>query len=274
MVTGGTYRRPAQAAAGAWPAYWDGRWLVGDAGGASVHHALLMDPATEASGGQRPSRPTRWPRSSRTTSVDFGFGSDGALYASTATGAWRIAYTGGDDSPGPDPHYAIREGTTVVDFSAGRSGGVRVRVDLLRRRHRDRRERDARVRHRRRAAGHAHRRLRRRRAGQPDVHRPDPARLGRPRRTWRSPPPCRRCSASRSAPAPTFSPIIAGYRRHLHGHHDRDRALDGVRPGAARRRPQRGRAGPPGERHRRDAPGTCGRGRPVTGRTDRSPERR
>lgn len=124
VVTGGTYRRPAQAAADAWPAYWDGRWLVADAAGASVRHALLMDPATEASGGQPVAAdslaailPPR-PRS-------LAFGRDGALYTATDTGVYRFAYAGGDDTPGPDPHYVIREGTTVVDFSAGRSGGVR-----------------------------------------------------------------------------------------------------------------------------------------------------
>jgi hypothetical protein len=123
VVTGGTYRRPAQADAGAWPAYWDGRWVVADTGGASVHHALLMDPATEASGGQpvaADSLAAILPEHLR----GLDFGADGALYTSTASGVWRIGYTGGDDTPGPDPQYAVREGTTVVDFSAGRSGGV------------------------------------------------------------------------------------------------------------------------------------------------------
>ena len=86
--------------------------------------------------------------------IDLDFGADGALYvaprparaSARATGVWRFSYTGGDDTPGPDPQYAVREGTTVVDFDAGRSGGVGLRVDVLRRRHRDRRERDAHVR--------------------------------------------------------------------------------------------------------------------------------
>ncbi|MDA0179764.1 ThuA domain-containing protein [Solirubrobacter phytolaccae] len=124
VVTGGTYRRPAQAAASAWPAYWDGRWFVADAAGASVHHALLMDPATEASGGvpiAADSLAAILPADLR----GLGFGRDGALYTTTASGVWRIGYTGGDDTPGPDPHYAVRVGTSIVDFSVGRSGGVR-----------------------------------------------------------------------------------------------------------------------------------------------------
>lgn len=124
VVTGGTYRRPAQPTADAWPAYWDGRWLVADAGGASVHHALLMDPATEASGGQpvaADSLAAILPEHLRTLEL----GRDGTLYTATDTGVWRVAYTGGDDTPGPDPRYVVREGTTVVDFNAGRSGGVR-----------------------------------------------------------------------------------------------------------------------------------------------------
>ena len=37
----------------AWPAYWDGRWFLADfAGGNNLRHALLMDPATEFTGGQ------------------------------------------------------------------------------------------------------------------------------------------------------------------------------------------------------------------------------
>ena len=124
VITGGTFRRPAQSPAGAWPTYWDGRWLVADAAGAGVHHALLMDPATEAAGGEpvaADSLAAILPENLRGLEL----GDDGALYAATTSGVWRVGYTGGDDTPGPDPRYTVREGTTVVDFNAGRSGGVR-----------------------------------------------------------------------------------------------------------------------------------------------------
>ncbi len=140
VVSGGTYRRPAQAKAGSWPAYWDGRWFLADfAGAGNVRHALLMDPETEAAGGQPVAADSLYgiiPAAllGAHRMIDLDFGADGALYVAAAsgsrlglgssTGVWRFSYTGGADTPGPDPRYAIRPDTATVDFDAGRSGGV------------------------------------------------------------------------------------------------------------------------------------------------------
>ena len=140
VVSGGTYRRPAQAKAGTWPAYWDGRWFLADfAGAGNVRHALLMDPETEAAGGQPVAADSLYgiiPAAllGAHRMIDLDFGADGALYVAAAsgsrlglgssTGVWRFSYTGGADTPGPDPRYAIRPDTATVDFDAGRSGGV------------------------------------------------------------------------------------------------------------------------------------------------------
>ena len=52
-MTGGFYRKPAGDQPNAWPSYWEGRWFVADyAGSNNIRHAMLMDPATESTGGQ------------------------------------------------------------------------------------------------------------------------------------------------------------------------------------------------------------------------------
>jgi type 1 glutamine amidotransferase len=140
IVSGGTYRRPPQAAGNAWPAYWDGRWLIADfAGAGNVRHALLMDPATERTGGRPVAADSLYgiiPSSlfGANRMIDLEFGADGALYVASAsgsrlglsgsTGVWRIAYTGGADTPGPDPRATVRANTTTVDFTIGTSGGI------------------------------------------------------------------------------------------------------------------------------------------------------
>ncbi|MDA0136548.1 ThuA domain-containing protein [Solirubrobacter deserti] len=140
IVTGGTYRRPAQAKAGAWPAYWEGRWFLADfAGSGNVRHALLMDPETEDEGGQPVSADSLYgiiPASllGAHRLIDLDFGADGALYVAAAsgsrlglgsqTGVWRFSYTGGTDTPGPDPVCAVRPNSSTVDCNVGRSGGV------------------------------------------------------------------------------------------------------------------------------------------------------
>jgi len=140
-MTAGTYRRPADAKAGAWPAYWDGRWFLSDfAGGNNLRHALLMDPETESQGGQPISAdslygiiPTSLMNNNRT--IDLDFGADGALYVASysgsnftisnaMTGVWRFAYVGGDDTPGPDPQYVAAPNSSRVAFNIGKSGGV------------------------------------------------------------------------------------------------------------------------------------------------------
>ena len=62
------------------------------------------------------------------------FGADGALYVgsyaggyyafnNTNMGVWRFAYTGGADTPGPDPRRSCRR-ASIVQFNIGKSGGV------------------------------------------------------------------------------------------------------------------------------------------------------
>jgi hypothetical protein len=139
-MTAGTYRRPDSAKAGAWPAYWDGRWFLADfAGGNNIRHALLMDPSTEFDGGAPVAAdslygiiPTSLMNNNRI--IDFDFGADGALYvgsysgsnftiSNANTGVWRFDYVGGDDTPGPDPQY-VTGNSSKVAFNIGKSGGV------------------------------------------------------------------------------------------------------------------------------------------------------
>jgi hypothetical protein len=141
-MTAGTYRATSSSPS-AWPKYWDGRWFLADfAGGINLRHALLMDPATEFTGGQPDAVdslfgiiPTTLMNNNRI--IDFDFGPDGAMYiasysgsnftiSNANTGVWRIAYAGGDDTPGPDPQYVLpaNKASSTVAFSVGKSGGI------------------------------------------------------------------------------------------------------------------------------------------------------
>ena len=144
-MDGGIYRKPSGDKPDAWPAYWDGRWFLGDfASAAALRHALLMDPATQFSGGQpiaADSLAGIIPTSviGNTRMVTLNWGPDGALYVGSYSGGyysfnnnnmgiWRFAYTGGPDTPGPDPQVNVSGAGAA--FSIGNSGGVSYKWDF------------------------------------------------------------------------------------------------------------------------------------------------
>jgi type 1 glutamine amidotransferase len=139
-MTAGTYRKTSNSPT-AWPKYWDGRWFLADfAGGANIRHAMLMDPATEFTGGQPVSADSLFgiiPQSlfGNNTAIDLDFGADGALYVAKYSGSnftinnnstsiWRFTYTGGPDTPGPDPQATPSPTSSLVKVNIGKSGGV------------------------------------------------------------------------------------------------------------------------------------------------------
>ena len=119
-ITGGIYRKPAGDKPLAWPAYWDGRWFMGDYSSSdNIRHALLMDPATEGSGGQPVSADSLLPiipggtiGNNRIMDLDFGptarcisrrtpEASSRSRTPTRRCGA--SATTPAPDTPGPDP---------------------------------------------------------------------------------------------------------------------------------------------------------------------------
>jgi glucose/arabinose dehydrogenase len=148
-MTAGNYRKPAGDAPNVWPAYWEGRWFLADyAGGNNLRHALLMDPATEFTGGGAVSADSLYgiiPLSLMNSNrmIDLDFGPDGVLYVadyggsnfaiSNANNAVRkFAYIGGDDTPGPDPKVApnANPASTTFSFNKGMSGGISYQWDF------------------------------------------------------------------------------------------------------------------------------------------------
>ncbi len=146
-IDGGIYRKPAGDKPDAWPAYWDGRWFLTDfATRSNLSHALLMDPATQFSGGQPVSVDSLLgivPTSviGNTRAVSMSFGPDGALYVASYAGGyytfnnnlmgvWRFAYVGGPDTPGPDPQATGSGSSSTAQFSIGKSGGVSYKWDF------------------------------------------------------------------------------------------------------------------------------------------------
>jgi glucose/arabinose dehydrogenase len=148
-MTGGIYRKPSGNAPNAWPSYWEGRWFVADyAGGNNIRHAMLMDPATESTGGLPIAAdslyaiiPTSLMNNNRM--IDLDFGPDGALYVAdyggsnfaivnNANSVRRFAYIGGPDTPGPDPKVDPNPNpsSTTFSFNIGKSGGVSYKWDF------------------------------------------------------------------------------------------------------------------------------------------------
>jgi len=143
-MDGGIYRVPPGSYADhptAWPAYWDGRWFLMDfATATDLRHALLMDPATQTSGGQPLAAdnllsiiPTTILNGAQI--VKEKFGPDGALYVESYSGGYystndakmaiyRFDYVGGADTPGADPQATPSATTSTVAFGIGDSGGV------------------------------------------------------------------------------------------------------------------------------------------------------
>ncbi|HET8786291.1 MAG TPA: ThuA domain-containing protein, partial [Candidatus Limnocylindrales bacterium] len=123
-----------------WPEYWDGRWFLQDFGNNSAKHALLLDPATDQDGGKPVYADSfrgflNWGGSY----MDSKFGTDGAWYVQVydgffTTGAnaglWRFSYTGGPDTPNPDPQWSTTSTAQEIRFSLGRSGGVSYEWDF------------------------------------------------------------------------------------------------------------------------------------------------
>jgi hypothetical protein len=140
-IDGGIYRKPAGDKPDAWPSYWDGKWFMIDfANTNATRHALLMDPETQFKGGQPVAVDSLYGIVTTgiiggTRPVFMDFGSDGALYvgsyaggyytfSNSLMGVWRFAYTGGADTPGPDPKAVVPTTGSVVQFNTGKSGGV------------------------------------------------------------------------------------------------------------------------------------------------------
>jgi glucose/arabinose dehydrogenase len=146
-IDGGIYRRPANAGPDAWPSYWDGRWFLSDfANTQAARHALLMDPATQFKGGQPLAVDSLLGIMTSTIlpgvrTVFMDFGPDGALYVGSYSGSyygvtnandalWRFSYTGGPDTPGPDPKAVVPAVGSTVAFNIGKSGGVSYKWDF------------------------------------------------------------------------------------------------------------------------------------------------
>ncbi len=146
-IDGGIYRKPSGDKPDAWPSYWDGRWFMIDfANTNAARHALLMDPATQFKGGQPVAVdsllgiiPSSLIGGVRPVFMDFG--PDGALYVGSYAGSyyavnnnnmgiWRFAYTGGPDTPGPDPKAVVPTTGSTVQFNIGKSGGVSYKWDF------------------------------------------------------------------------------------------------------------------------------------------------
>ena len=112
----------------------------------ATRHALLMDPATQFNGGLPVAADSLYGIVTTATiggvrPVFMDFGADGALYVGSYAGGyyqftnanmgvWRFAYTGGADTPGPDPKAVAPTVGSNVQFNIGKSGGVKYTWDF------------------------------------------------------------------------------------------------------------------------------------------------
>ncbi|ANW17261.1 transcriptional regulator [Streptomyces clavuligerus] len=118
-MTGPVYRHdPATASTVKWPAYWDGKWFVGDFyDGGQPRHAVLTDPKTVGRGGL----PVHAESLKKIIPVgaggirnlmDWKFAPDGSLYvldygggfftSDARSALWQITYHGGGATPAAD----------------------------------------------------------------------------------------------------------------------------------------------------------------------------
>ncbi|GLF98395.1 ThuA domain-containing protein [Streptomyces yaizuensis] len=114
-MTGPVYRYSEAPSAVKWPAYWDGKWFVGDFyDGDQPRHAVLTDPATVGRGGlpvhaESLKRIVPGGVSGIRNLMDWKFAPDGSLYvldygrgfftSDSRSALWRITYHGGGATP-------------------------------------------------------------------------------------------------------------------------------------------------------------------------------
>ncbi|MFI6938298.1 ThuA domain-containing protein [Streptomyces sp. NPDC050418] len=118
-MNGPVYRYDgATAGEGAWPAYWDGKWFVGDFYfGDQPRHAILTDPKTVGKGGipvHAESLKKIIPGGTNAINnlMDWKFGPDGSLYvldygrgfftSDAKSALWKVSYQGGAATPAAD----------------------------------------------------------------------------------------------------------------------------------------------------------------------------
>ncbi len=118
-MNGPVYRYDAASTSGTkWPAYWDGKWFVGDFYDADQpRNAVLTDPKTHGDGGlpvhsESLKKIVPIGNDGIKNLMDWKFGPDGALYvldygrgfftSDAKSALWRVTYTGGGPTPAAD----------------------------------------------------------------------------------------------------------------------------------------------------------------------------
>lgn len=144
VMSGPTYRMSQVDAGseGAWPSYWEGKWLLGDQTSPTNRTAITVDPdAVDEQGAPAFAEDLRQIIRSGggdnelQSWMDAEFGPDGALYMLDYGSGFftlhenqkliRIAYTGGPATPVPTATAAsIQSSPLTVQFNGSQSGGV------------------------------------------------------------------------------------------------------------------------------------------------------
>ncbi|MFH8617642.1 ThuA domain-containing protein [Streptomyces sp. NPDC017979] len=118
-MTGPVYRHDATSTSNVkWPAYWDGKWFVGDFyDGDQPRHAVLTDPKTVGKGGipvhaESLKKIVPVGANGIRNLMDWKFAPDGSLYvldygrgfftSDARSALWRITYKGGEPTPSAD----------------------------------------------------------------------------------------------------------------------------------------------------------------------------